>query len=165
MDLTPMRILKPYEQDFAAWTAAQTRAPTISQRIGVLSRLAGTEISLSDYKILTLDHAFRDAVKAAKQSKESHVAAAQELAHKMYPEAMRIHRRALKLANSKNDYRAVPSLTEAVWKRVLPLSEDQQVAPNVTITVTTERLAALAKPPIEVEVEELPVPDDRPADA
>jgi hypothetical protein len=160
-ELLPVRVLSQVERDFAAWLVRSVgqRYTRAAQR-AMLSRLLGHEVTEQDVLALRTDPEFRDYLKECKRSAETSVARAKQLAHEMYPEAMRIHRRALKRADEKHDYKAVPALTEPVWKRVLPIRDEEAKPTQVTITLTTQRLADLAKPPIDVEVEELAIPQE-----
>src|SRR2546430_8792009 len=156
--------LTPHELAFATWLAtrsgthATTRAGRTQQR-AMWERISGFAITVADLIALKKKPEFRAAVREARETAEAKVAEAQRLAYAMYPVGMKAHARALKLANAAGDYKAVPALTENIWKRVLPVQTEQTAQASVTINLTNERLAALAAPAIEVEVEELPVPD------
>jgi len=158
-ELLPVRILAQWERDFATWLSRTMGkgATRETQRV-MLSRLKGTEASHQDLLALKVDPEFRAFLKECRHSEEASVAKARQLAHNMYSDGMKLHHKAIKKAIEKEDYRAAPPLTEPIWKRVLPLREEGAAPAQVTITLTTQRLADLAKPPIDVECEELPLP-------
>src|SRR2546429_1465019 len=138
---------------------AVTGVQTCALPISMWERISGSPISIADLIALRKKPEFRAALQEARETAEAKVAEAQRLAFAMYPVGMKAHARALRLADAAGDYKAVPALTENIWKRVLPVQSESATPTAVTINLTTERLAALAAPAIEVEVEELPIPD------
>lgn len=160
-DLPVVRQLSQPERDFAVWLARATGrdATREGQRL-MWSRINGTDASHQDVLALKVDPEFRAYLKECRRSEEASIARARKLAHGMYTDGMKAHHKAIKELVKAKDWRGIPVATEPIWKRVVPLREEGAPAANVTIQITTERLAALARPPIEVEVEELPVPTD-----
>jgi len=160
-ELLPVRILSQWERDFATWLSrTMGKGATREMQRVMLSRLKGTEASHQDLLALKVDPEFRAFLKECRHSEEASVAKARQLAHNMYSDGMKLHHKAIKQAMKKEDYRAAPPLTEPIWKRVLPLREEGTAPTNISITLTSQRLADLTKPPIDVEVEELPPPAD-----
>jgi hypothetical protein len=161
-DLRPIRQLTQVEKDFAAWLALQSgRQATRIHQQAMLSRLMGTEVSQQDLLALKVDPEFRAYLKSCKRTEEASVAAARQLAHNMYSDGMKAHHKAIKELVKAKDWRGIPTATEPIWKRVVPIREEGTAPTKVTITLTTQRLADMGRPPIDVEVEELPPPDER----
>ena len=155
----PPDTLTDAEQQFALWLAAHPRQTRAAQ-CAAYARFAGTPIDPVGLKALRTRREFFQFYKDARQTAAAQVARAQALALEMYPAGMRAHARALARADAAGDYKAVPALTENIWKRILPVHDERAAPATVTINLTTERLAALAAPVIDVEVEELPPPAD-----
>ena len=157
--------LTPAQVAFATWLAARSGAgattrPSRQQQCAMWERLTGEALTLAQLKALRASAEFRAALREARGTAEVQIAEAQRLALGMYSTGMKAHARALKRADEAGDYKAVPALTENIWKRVLPVHTESAAPATVTINLTTERLAALAAPPVAVEVEELPLPPD-----
>jgi len=164
MSLPKPFTLTPPQLAFATWLAARSGAgsttrPSRQQQCAMWERLTGEALTLAQLRALRADADFRAALKEARGTAQVQIAEAQRIALAMYPAGMKAHARALERADKAGDYKAVPALTENIWKRVLPVHTESAGPATVTINLTTERLAALAAPAIEVEVDELPLPD------
>lgn len=165
------RPLTAAEREYADWKADANGRVGIVQRHGVLCRFSGTEVSMSDFKLLEQDPQFRERIAERKRSIHAKRERARgKLADSMEPGAKLLNK-AITTLNKKGELgmeeiRAVPALVEPLVKRIWPLNDQETAAAKVTITLTTQRLAGLEAAPIDVEVEELPVPqDDVPTDA
>jgi hypothetical protein len=148
--------LQTWSREIAIWYATQSAKPSTEQCIERCAEI-GHPISKGYWYNVSASPEFKTLVK---ELQSSGVRLAKEKFEHLYPQVVDYWLKAIKDADSVNDYNAVRALTEMAIDRMIPKKvEGVQVAQQININLAPDRMAEQDRPPVSVEAIEVEVTD------
>ena len=146
-------MLQPWEFVLIEWCVQQEafgRWPTVPAQMEKATELVGQTIGKKYIQGLKKSVAYKEYAAAIRRDQLK--AARKKLAADM-PFYINSHRIGLEGVLANEDYRAVPSFTNAAIDRVMPKRDNIQQATAITINLSDHRQAMVDAEPIEIEYE------------
>ena len=152
-------ILKPWMRSFAAWFATVGNALTRKEQLIKCRQFAKDRVRINTMMTLLKRPDFAALVERyTEHTVEGLRAQLEDIA----PDAIEANRKAIEWAVAKEDYKAIPTVTEPILSRVVPKKDDSPARPPVLIVnLGTGFAKQYAEAEIkECEVIELPIPEE-----